>query len=79
MADPTNPDNAIINIQDAIAKGLEMVEAPNIDECSPWQTTAWQKASDFKILTVDSHPQEPLNKGDLMVFLNRLNLFNGGE
>jgi len=62
----------IVTIQDAIADSPQPPsdEAPNLDECEPWQREAWQAAYDHdrSLINVNTHPQDMLTKGDYMVF-----------
>lgn len=51
-------------------------QAPNLSECSPWQVDAWIKADLKDIINKNTYPQDLVNKGDLMVFFDRLGLLD---
>jgi len=76
---PNDGTDCIIDVQDAIAKGLVMPgEAPNIDECEPWQERAWQKAYDYnnKLINEDTHPADLLTKGDYFTLEDRAGMYD---
>ncbi len=56
-------------------------DAPNLQECLPHQTAAWQKAYDFnnELINEDTHPRAMLSKGDFYTLLERHGLYDEVE
>lgn len=57
---------------DDIATGVDPISLiPNLHECEWYQKEGWIKAYHKGMINRDTHPQDNLNKGDLMVFKER--------
>jgi len=76
---PNDGSRCIIDVQDAIAKGLVMPgQAPNINECEAWSAESWQKAFDYNeaLINENTHPKAPLTKEEYFVFQDRQGAFD---
>lgn len=67
-------DPGNINVEKLLSFIVVEEEVPNIEETQPWQTDSWIEANNAGLINENTHPMDVLNKGDLMVFLDRLGL-----